>query len=61
MKYQAIDINSNRVIILQLEAEFVTGVINNQVKDVFLSVPLNSIFFFFALQNGFYFFSHAWQ
>lgn len=52
MKYQAIDINSNRVIILQLEAEFVTGVINNQVKDVFLSVPLNSIFFFFALQNG---------
>lgn len=61
MKYQAIDINSNRVIILQLEAEFVTGVINNQVKDVFLSVPLNSTFFFFALQNGFYFFSHAWQ
>ena len=40
MKYQVIDINSTRVIILKLEAEFVTGVNNNKVKDVFLSIPL---------------------
>ena len=40
MKYQVIDINSSRMIILKLEAEFVTGVNNNKVKDVFLSIPL---------------------
>ena len=55
MKYQVIDINSNRVIILQLEAEFVTGVINNEVKDVFLSIPLNSFFSFSPFKMAFSF------